>query len=74
MLATQLEARTLLIEESNRNTLRGAPAWVHIVPWAVTATITLLLVILYFIYRDTDVWMVLSDTPLRTKHAFNEAV
>lgn len=34
----------------------------------------LLLVVLYFIYRDTDVWMLLSDSPLRKKHAFNEAV
>ncbi len=62
------------VEESKRNTLRGAPAWVHVFPWAVTGAITFLLVILYFIYRDTDVWMILSDTPLRTKHAFNEAV
>lgn len=62
------------IEESKRNTLRGAPAWVHALPWGLCGAITLLLVILYLIYRDTDVWMVLSDTPLRTKHAFNEAV
>ncbi len=62
------------IDETQRNTLRGAPAWVHVFAWGTTGAVTLLLVILYLIYRDTDVWMVLSDTPLRTKHAFNEAV
>ena len=69
-----LEGLNLNIDESHRNTLRGAPAWVHAVPWGLTGAITLVLVILYLIYRDTDVWMILSDTPLRTKHAFNEAV
>lgn len=62
------------IDESRRNTLRGAPAWVHILPWSLTGALLLLLVVLYLFYRDTDVWMILSDTPLRTKHAFNEAV
>jgi len=64
----------LSIDESKRNTLRGAPAWVHVFPWALTGAFTLLLVLLYLIYRDTDVWMILSDTPLQTKHAFHEAV
>lgn len=62
------------VEESKRNTLRGAPAWVHVVPWAITGAITLLLVILYLIYRDTDVWMKYSNHPIGGKHAFNELV
>jgi hypothetical protein len=62
------------IHTTERNTLRGAPWWVHGFSWGITGAFTLLLVILYFIYRDTDVWMILSDTPLRTKHGFNEAV
>lgn len=62
------------IQESQRNTLRGAPAWVHAVPWGLTGAITLLLVILYLIYRDTDVWMNYSNHPLGGKHAFNELV
>lgn len=64
----------MTIDETKRNTLRGAPAWVHAVPWGLTGAFTLVLVILYLIYRDTDVWMILSDTPLRTQHAFNEMV
>jgi hypothetical protein len=64
----------LRIDETQRNTLRGAPAWVHALPWGLCGVITLVLIVLYLIYRDTDVWMILSDTPLRTKHSFHEAV
>ncbi|HNT86287.1 MAG TPA: ceramidase domain-containing protein [Candidatus Hydrogenedentes bacterium] len=59
---------------AERNTLRGAPRWVHGFAWGVTGAFTFLLVVLYLIYRDTDVWLILSDTPLRKEHAFNEAV
>lgn len=57
-----------------RNTLRGAPLWVHLFAWGASGALLLFLVLLYLVYRDTDVWLVLSDTPLRSKHAFNEAV
>ncbi|MBI1320782.1 MAG: hypothetical protein GC168_17800 [Candidatus Hydrogenedens sp.] len=57
-----------------RNTLRGAPLWVHAFCWGVCGGFTLLLVGLYVIYRDTDVWMILMDSPLPAKHAFNEAL
>lgn len=61
-------------EMTVRNTLRGAPPWVHGFTWGVFGAFTLLLVVLYLIYRDTDVWMILTDTPLPTKHGFNEAL
>jgi len=57
-----------------RNTLRGAPLWVHGFAWGTSGAILLVLVVLYLIYRDTDVWMILTDTPLRREHGFNEAV
>jgi len=59
---------------TNRNTLRGAPRWVHGLSWGVFGAFTLVLVVLYLIYRDTDVWMILCDTPLPAKHGFNEAL
>lgn len=62
------------IKETDRNTLRGAPLWVHGFSWGISGAFLLVLVMLYLIYRDTDVWRILSDTPLQTKHAFNEAV
>lgn len=57
-----------------RNTLRGAPRWVHGFSWGVTGAFTLLLVALYLLFRDTDVWMILCDTPLPAGHGFNEAL
>lgn len=62
------------IDESRRNTLRGAPAWVHVVPWGLCGAITLVLVILYLVYRDTDVWRLMSDAQVGGRHAFNEAI
>jgi hypothetical protein len=64
----------LSIDITYRNTLRGAPRWVHGFSWGVTGAFTLLLVALYIIYRDTDVWMILTSTQLPTKHGFNEAL
>jgi hypothetical protein len=61
-------------DETKRNTLRGAPAWVHILPWSLCGAFALLLVLLYLIYRDTDVWMILSNNPLPANHPFNEAI
>lgn len=62
------------IDESRRNTLRSAPAWVHAVSWGIFGAITLVLVILYIVYRDTDVWKSLSDAQVGGRHAFNEAI
>jgi hypothetical protein len=62
------------IDVTNRNTLRGAPRWVHGFAWGITGAFTLVLAVLYLIYRDTDVWMILCDAPLPTKHGFNEAL
>jgi len=45
---------------TERNTLRGAPCWVHGFSWGVTGTFTALLVVLYLIYRDTDMWTIQS--------------
>jgi len=59
---------------TDRNNLWGAPRWVHGFSWGILGTFTLLLVVLYVIYRNTDVWMILCDTPLPTKHGFNEAL
>ena len=59
---------------TGRNTLRGAPRWVHGLSWGIFGAFTLVLVVLYLIYRDTDVWMILCDTPLPAKHGFNEAL
>lgn len=33
-----------------------------------------MLVVLYIICRDANGWMILCDTPLPTKHGFNEAL
>jgi len=59
---------------AERNTLRGAPRWVHGFSWGVTGVFMLVLVVLYIIYLDTNVWMILCDVPLPTKHGFNEAL
>lgn len=59
---------------TDRNTLRGAPRWVHGLSWGICGVFTLLLTALYLIFRDTDVWMILTDTPLPTKHGFNEGL
>lgn len=62
------------IDVTDRNTLRGAPRWVHGFSWGIFGTFTLVLVVLYLIYRDIDVWMILCDKPLPAKHGFNEAL
>lgn len=61
-------------EIAERNTLRGAPAWVHVFSWGTCGVFTLALVVLYLLYRDTDVWLVLSGNPLPENHPFNEAI
>jgi len=66
--------RTGSNDMTDRNTLRGAPRWVHGFSWGIFGVFTVLLVVLYLIYRDTDVWMILCDTPLPAKCGFNEAL
>lgn len=49
------------IDTIDRNTLRGAPRWVHGFSWGITGAFTLLLIVLYLIYRNTDVWLFLQN-------------
>jgi len=61
-------------DSPKRNTLRGAPFWVHAFALGTFGIVTLALLILYYIYRDTDVWYLWAAQPLQLQHAFNEAV
>ena len=46
------------------NSLRNAPLWVHGVAWGTSAAITLACIVLYLMYRETDVWTPLfGDSP-----------
>jgi len=58
----------------HRNTLRGAPRWVHGLAWGAFGVITLILLVLFLFYRDTDVWLLWMGNEPKTSHAFNEAV
>lgn len=57
-----------------RNTLREAPRWVHGFAWGVFGVITFALLVLYGLYRDTDVWFLWFGNPLKTQHAFAETI
>ncbi len=57
----------------HRNTLRGAPRWVHGFALGTFGAITLALLVLYFFYQDTDVWSLWMGYALKSRHAFAEA-
>lgn len=43
-------------DTTHPNALRLAPLWVHGLAWGLSAAATLATVVLYLVYRDTDVW------------------
>lgn len=59
---------------NNENDLRNAPGWVHITAWGSFGVISLILLILYFLYRETDVWFLLLNNEARSTHVFGEAI
>lgn len=42
--------------------------------WGTFGVVALALLVLYNLYRETDVWYLWTGEPLKTKHAFNEAI
>ncbi len=42
---------------AQRNRLRDAPLWVHLLAWGAFAAITLAWVIFYYSYRDANAWL-----------------
>lgn len=61
-------------EVIRRNDLRSAPVWVHGMAWGIFGVFMVALAILYYAYRDTDVWYLWFGEPLKTRHAFAEAI
>ena len=61
-------------EPIHRNTLRGAPRWVHGFTWGLFGAFTLLLLVLYYFYRDTDVWFLWFENPPKSRGTFAETI
>jgi hypothetical protein len=57
-----------------RNTLRGAPRWVHGLAWGTFGVITLALLVLFLLYRDTDLWLRWTGNIPKSEGTFAEAV
>ena len=58
----------------HRNSLREAPLWVHGFAWGAYGLITFVLLVLFCLYRDTDIWFIWMGYPLKDRSAFTEAM
>jgi len=74
MVAAEREERWMADGKGTRGAFRDAPLWVHGVALGSFGVIALCLLVLYLVYRDTDVWLLWTGTPLASQHAFAEAV
>lgn len=59
---------------NRRNTLRAAPRWVHGFTWGLFGAFTLLLLVLYYFYRDTDVWFLWFENAPGARGTFAETI
>jgi hypothetical protein len=57
-----------------RNNFRCAPAGVHLFTWGVFSTFTAVLLFLFYRYQDVDVWYLWTGVPVKSSHAFAEAI
>lgn len=57
-----------------RNTLNKAPRWVHGYTLSIFGVLVLILLVLFVIYRETDIWYLRFGSELKDHHAFAEAI
>ncbi len=57
-----------------RNTLNKAPGWVHAYTWSIFGVLFLVLLVLFILYRDTDIWYLWFGNQPKDQHAFAEAI
>lgn len=66
-------------EETNRNPISGngiceAPGWVHGSVWSIFGIVLLALLVLFHLYRSTDIWFLWLGNEPKSQHTFAEAV
>jgi hypothetical protein len=61
-------------EQIHRNTLSGAPRWVHGFTWGVFGAFTLALLVLYYFYGNTDVWFLWFEDSPKSRGSFAETI
>lgn len=59
---------------NHRNTLRQAPGWVHGIVWSIFGGIFFILLILFCLYQDMDIWFLWMGHSPKPTGAFAEAV
>ncbi len=57
-----------------RNKLNEAPHWVHVYTWSIFGTLFLVLLVLFILFRNTDIWYLWYGNEPEDHHAFAEVV
>lgn len=57
-----------------RNTLGKAPRWVHGYTWSIFGGLFIILLVLFIIYKDTDIWYLWFGKEPKERGAFAEAI
>jgi hypothetical protein len=60
--------------KSSWNTLSKAPRWVHGYAWSIFGALFLILLVLYIIYKDTDIWYIWFGNEPKDSGAFAESI
>ena len=56
------------------NGFGNAPGWIHKATWVIFGFIFFTLLILYYLYRETDIWSLWLDSDLKSRGPFAERV